>query len=87
MEELFSKDAEDIYFAAVRRQKKEVTLAMHSQPVPLVNAFLIGVKIDVGELAHTKATSFSNRVQKTVLSSANVSTETICYCLLTTIVF
>lgn len=29
MKELFSEDAEDIDFAAVRLQKKEVTLAMH----------------------------------------------------------
>ncbi|CAL9004811.1 unnamed protein product [Prunus brigantina] len=30
--------------------------------VPLVNAFLTGVKIDAGELARTKATDFSDRV-------------------------
>ncbi|CAL9020580.1 unnamed protein product [Prunus brigantina] len=45
---------------------------MHRQEVPLVNAFLTGVKIDAGELARTKATDFSDRVQKTVLSIANV---------------
>ncbi|CAL2237943.1 unnamed protein product [Prunus armeniaca] len=44
---------------------------MHRQEVPLVNAFLTGVKIDAGELARTKVTDFSNRVQKTVLSIAN----------------
>ncbi|CAL2249563.1 unnamed protein product [Prunus armeniaca] len=71
MEELFPVGTEDIDFASVRREAKEVTLAMHRQEVPLVNAFLTGVKIDAGELARTKATDFSDRVQKTVLSTAN----------------
>ncbi|CAL2263485.1 unnamed protein product [Prunus armeniaca] len=71
MEELFPAGTEDIDFALVRREAKEVTLAMHRQEVPLVNAFLTGVKIDAGELARTKATDFSDRVQKTVLSAAN----------------
>ncbi|CAL8088083.1 unnamed protein product [Prunus armeniaca] len=71
MEELFPAGTEDIDFASVRREAKEVTLAMHRQEVPLVNAFLTGVKIDAGELARTKATDFSDRVQKTVLSAAN----------------
>ncbi|CAL9019594.1 unnamed protein product, partial [Prunus brigantina] len=73
MEELFPAGTEDTDFASVRREAKEVTLAMHRQEVPLVNAFLTGVKIDAGELARTKATDFSDRVQKTVLSTANVS--------------
>ncbi|CAL2246823.1 unnamed protein product [Prunus armeniaca] len=71
MEELFPAGTEDIDFASVRREAKEVTLAMHRQEVPLVNAFLTGVKIDAGELARTKATDFSDRMQKTVLSAAN----------------
>ncbi|CAL2229465.1 unnamed protein product [Prunus armeniaca] len=71
MEELFPAGTEDIDFASVRREAKEVTLAMHRQEVPLVNAFLIGVKIDAWELARTKATDFSDWVQKTVLSAAN----------------
>ncbi|CAL9006330.1 unnamed protein product [Prunus brigantina] len=71
MEELFPAGTEDTDFASVRREAKEVTLAMHRQEVPLVNAFLTGVKIDAGELARTKATDFSDRVQKTVLSTAN----------------
>ncbi|CAL8150904.1 unnamed protein product [Prunus armeniaca] len=71
MEELFPAGTEDIDFASVRREAKEVTLAMHHQEVPLVNAFLTGVKIDGRELARTKATDFSDRVQKTVLFTAN----------------
>ncbi|CAL2271279.1 unnamed protein product [Prunus armeniaca] len=71
MEELFPAGTEDIDFASVRRKAKEVTLAMHRQEVPLVNTFLTGVKIDAGELAQTKATDFSDRVQKTVISTAN----------------
>lgn len=63
IEELFSANAEDIDFVEVWRQKKKVTLAMHRHEVPLVNAFLTGVKIDVRELAHTKATDFSDRVR------------------------
>ncbi|CAL8168708.1 unnamed protein product [Prunus armeniaca] len=61
MEELFPAGTEDIDFASVRREAKEVTLTMHRQEVPLVNAFLTGVKIDAGELARTKATDFSDR--------------------------
>ncbi|CAL2270434.1 unnamed protein product [Prunus armeniaca] len=38
---------------------------MHRQEVPLVNAFLTRVKMDAGELTQTKATNFSNRVEKT----------------------
>lgn len=38
-----------------------------------MNAFLTRVKIDAGELAWTKATDFSDRVQKSVLSAANIS--------------
>ncbi|KAI5349592.1 hypothetical protein L3X38_002480 [Prunus dulcis] len=72
MEELFPADVEDIDFVEVRRQKKEVTLAIHRHEVSLVNAFLTEVKMDAGELAQTKATDFSDRVQKTILSSANM---------------
>ncbi|CAL2236042.1 unnamed protein product [Prunus armeniaca] len=61
MDELFPIGTEDIDFASVRREAKEVTLAMHRQEVPLVNAFLTGVKIDAGEFARTKATDFSDR--------------------------
>lgn len=50
MEELFAMDVEDIDFAVVQRQKKEVTLVIHRQEVPMVNSFLIGVKMDAGEL-------------------------------------
>ncbi|CAL2276956.1 unnamed protein product [Prunus armeniaca] len=71
MEELFPAGTKDTDFALVRQLAKEVTLAMHRQEVPLVNAFLTGVKIDAGELTRTKATDFSDRVQKTVLSTAN----------------
>ncbi|CAL8174645.1 unnamed protein product [Prunus armeniaca] len=71
MEEIFPAGTKDIDFASVRREEKEVTLAMHRQEVPLVNAFLTWVKIDAGELTRTKATDFSDRVQKTVLSIAN----------------
>lgn len=73
MEELFLAGTEDIDFASIRREAKKVTLAMHRQKVPLVNAFLTEVKMDVGELAQTKATGFSDRVQKSILSTANVS--------------
>ncbi|CAL8107473.1 unnamed protein product [Prunus armeniaca] len=71
MEELFPAGTEDIDFASVRREAKKVTLAMHRQEVPLVNTFLTRVKIDAGELARTKATNFSDRVQKTVLYTPN----------------
>lgn len=46
---------------------------MQRQEVPLVNPFLTGVKMDVGELAWTKAADFLDRVQKIVLSATNVS--------------
>lgn len=87
MEELFPTDVEDIDFVEVRWQKKEVTLAMHHHEVSQVNAFLTEVKMDAGELAQTKATDFSDRVQKTILSSTNVSAEIISYGLLTITAF
>ncbi|KAI5339552.1 hypothetical protein L3X38_018824 [Prunus dulcis] len=43
--------------------------------VLLVIAFFIEVKIDVGELAQTKATDFSDYVQKIVLSTTNAFRE------------
>ncbi|KAI5324209.1 hypothetical protein L3X38_033282 [Prunus dulcis] len=69
--ELLPEGIEDIDFASVWPQKKEVTLELHHQEVPFLNAFLTRVKMDAGELAHTKATNFSNRVQKSVISAAN----------------
>lgn len=53
-------------------------MALHREEVPLVNAFLTEVKIDAGEVAQTKAISFSYSVQKTILSSTNVSAKTSC---------
>lgn len=82
MEELLLEDVEDMDSITFRRQ----TLALHREEVPLVNAFLIEVKIDAGEVAHTKAINFSYSVQKTVLSLTNVSAKTSCYYLLTTII-
>lgn len=44
----------------------------------MVNSFLTRVKIDVGELAQTKVTNFSDRVEKNVLSILNISVEAHC---------
>ncbi|BBH05357.1 hypothetical protein Prudu_016722 [Prunus dulcis] len=43
---------------------------MHRQEVPLVNVFLEGVKSDPEALAKTPASSFVDRAQKTILTSA-----------------
>ncbi|CAL9028375.1 unnamed protein product [Prunus brigantina] len=45
-------------------QKKKVTLAMHRQEVPIVNAFLTGVKTGAGELIRTKTMDFLDQVHK-----------------------
>lgn len=61
MEALFAKGMDEVDFARLRRQKKEVSLAMHQQEVPLVNVFLEGVKSDPEALARTQTSSFANR--------------------------
>ncbi|KAI5338412.1 hypothetical protein L3X38_017683 [Prunus dulcis] len=72
MEELLLEDVKDIDSVTFWRQKKEVTLALYCEEVPLVNAFLTEVKIDAREVAHTKAISLSYSVQKCQnLSSTN----------------
>ncbi|VVA28310.1 Hypothetical predicted protein [Prunus dulcis] len=43
MKELFLEGTEDTDFAFFQQQKHEVTLAMHRQEVPLINAFLTRV--------------------------------------------
>lgn len=73
MEELFPEGTEDTDFASFWRQKQEVTLTMRRQEVPLVNAFLTRVKMDVKERARTKVTNFSDWVQKSVMSATNIS--------------
>ncbi|CAL2270651.1 unnamed protein product [Prunus armeniaca] len=65
-----SEGVEKVDFSGLRRQKKEVNLAMHRQEVPLVNVFLEGVKSDPEVLARTPATSYADRAQKTLLTQA-----------------
>ncbi|BBN68358.1 hypothetical protein Prudu_391S000100 [Prunus dulcis] len=60
---------EDIFAERVEK-KKEVNLAMHRQGVPLVNVFLEGVKSDPEALARTPASSYIDRAQKMILTSA-----------------
>ena len=73
MEDVFAEGVEKVDFGRLRQQKKEVNLAMHRQEVPLVNVFLEGVKSDPEALARTPASSFIDRAQKTILTSAYVS--------------
>lgn len=73
MEEVFYEGMEGVDFGGLHRQKKEVSLAMHRQEVPLVNVFLEGVKNDPEALARTQTSSFAERAQKTILTSAYVS--------------
>ncbi|XP_034225786.1 uncharacterized protein LOC117635586 [Prunus dulcis] len=70
MEDVFAEGVEKVDFGRLRQQKKEVNLAMHRQEVPLVNVFLEGVKSDPEALAKTPASSFVDRAQKTILTSA-----------------
>ncbi|VVA35892.1 PREDICTED: LOC110768041 isoform, partial [Prunus dulcis] len=70
MEDVFAEGVEKVDFGRLRQQKKEVNLAMHRQEVPLVNVFLEGVKSDPEALAKTPASSFIDRAQKTILTSA-----------------
>ncbi|XP_020412828.1 uncharacterized protein LOC109947302 [Prunus persica] len=70
MEDVFAEGVEKVDFGRLRQQKKEVNLAMHRQEVPLVNVFLEGVKSDPEALARTPASSFIDRAQKTILTSA-----------------
>ncbi|VVA32610.1 PREDICTED: LOC110768041 isoform, partial [Prunus dulcis] len=53
MHDVFAEGTERVDFGGLRRQKKEVSLAMHPQDVPLVNVFLEGVKSDPEPLART----------------------------------
>ncbi|XP_034197228.1 myosin-7B-like [Prunus dulcis] len=69
MEDVFAEGVEKVDFGRLRQQK-EVNLAMHRQEVPLVNVFLEGVKSDPEALAKTPASSFVDRAQKTILTSA-----------------
>ncbi|CAL8992715.1 unnamed protein product [Prunus brigantina] len=46
MEDVYAEGVEKVDFSMLRRQKKEVNLAMHRHEVPLVNVFLEGVKCD-----------------------------------------
>ncbi|XP_034199861.1 uncharacterized protein LOC117615009 [Prunus dulcis] len=76
MEDVFAEGVEKVDFGRLRQQKKEVNLAMHRQEVPLVNVFLEGVKSDPEALARTPASSFIDRAQKTILTSAYAFGET-----------
>ncbi|BBG96810.1 hypothetical protein Prudu_005734, partial [Prunus dulcis] len=62
MEDVFAEGVEKVDFGRLRQQKKE--------EVPLVNVFLEGVKSDPEALARTPASSFIDRAQKTILTSA-----------------
>ncbi|CAL8155841.1 unnamed protein product [Prunus armeniaca] len=70
MDDVYTEGVEKVDFSGLRRQKKEVNLAMHRQEVPLVNVFLEGVKSDPKVLARTPATSYADRAQKTLLTQA-----------------
>lgn len=73
MEEVFVEGMKAVDFSGLLRQKKEVSLAMHRQEVPLVNVFLKGVKSDPEALTRTQTSSFAERVQNTILTPAYVS--------------
>ncbi|CAL9016512.1 unnamed protein product, partial [Prunus brigantina] len=70
MDDVYAEGVEKMDFSELRRQKKEVKLAMHRQEVPLVNVFLEGVKSDPEVLAKIPANSYAARVQKTLLTQA-----------------
>ncbi|CAL8136887.1 unnamed protein product [Prunus armeniaca] len=70
MDDVYAEGVEKVDFSGLRRQKKEVNLAMHRQEVPLVNVFLEGVKSDPEVLARTPATSYADRAQKKLLTQA-----------------
>ncbi|VVA39589.1 PREDICTED: LOC109950577, partial [Prunus dulcis] len=69
MEDVFTEGVEKKEVNLAMHQQ-EVNLAMHQQEVPLVNVFLEGVKSDPKALARTPASSFIDRAQKTILTSA-----------------
>ncbi|CAL2229946.1 unnamed protein product [Prunus armeniaca] len=75
MDDVYAEGVEKVDFSRLRRQKKEVNLAMHRQEVPLVNVFLEGVKSDPEVLARTPATSYADRAQKTLLTQAHAYGE------------
>ncbi|CAL2277499.1 unnamed protein product [Prunus armeniaca] len=75
MEDVYAEGVEKMDFSRLRRQKKEVNLAMHRQEVPLVNVFLEGVKCDPKVLVRTPATSYVDRAQKTFLTHAYANGE------------
>ncbi|CAL2270987.1 unnamed protein product [Prunus armeniaca] len=75
IEDVFAEGVEKVDFVKLHRQKKEVNLAMHRYEVPLVNVFLEGVKSDLEALARTHASSFADRAQKTILTSAYADKE------------
>ncbi|BBG96948.1 hypothetical protein Prudu_005916, partial [Prunus dulcis] len=70
MEDVFAEGVEKVDFGRLRQQKKEVNLAMHLAGGAFVNVFLEGVKSDSEALARTPASSFIDRAQKTILTSA-----------------
>ncbi|CAL8137242.1 unnamed protein product [Prunus armeniaca] len=70
MDDVYAEGVEKVDFSRLRRQKKEVNLAMHRQEVPLVNVFLEGVKSNPEVLVRTPATSYADRTQKTLLTQA-----------------
>ncbi|CAL2238076.1 unnamed protein product [Prunus armeniaca] len=70
IEDVYAEGVEKMDFARLRRQKKEVNLAMHRQEVPLMNVFLEGVKCDPEVLERTPATSYADWAQKTFLTHA-----------------
>ncbi|CAL9006574.1 unnamed protein product [Prunus brigantina] len=70
MDDVYAEGVEKMDFSELRRQKKEVNLAMHRHEVPLVNVFLEGVKSDPEVLAKTPAISYAARAQKTLLTQA-----------------
>lgn len=69
IDDVFAEGVEKVDFSKLRRQK-EVNLAMHRHEVPLVNVFLEGVKSDPEALAKAPASSYADRAQKTILTSA-----------------
>ena len=73
LEHLFPAEAESMDFNAMRRHRKEVQLAMHQQEVPIVNAFLHGVKMDYGDTMEPKGPGFTTRTKRAFLTSAYVS--------------
>ncbi|CAL2246583.1 unnamed protein product [Prunus armeniaca] len=70
MEEVFAEGMLVVDLGWLRQQKKEVSLAMHRHEMPLVNVFLEGIKSDLEVLARTQTSSFAERAQKTIITSA-----------------